>query len=262
MSRARSRGSLPRRVRSPAALVPFVISLSHWKLLLRPCPVTTLPTQGSSLSPRRRAAGRARLPRDRPPAVATARGNRPPQPHSFASAASDDPRQRPARTPSASTAHDPASISRPSTAMAVAVAGTDTDSRSAGRGLLLPAAPLAAARARTLSCCGQCGCGVSTAVVLPGRASWSPGGHPRLRGHVCRDGPSSAPPFQHEEEGRRGRWRRWPCRSHLSLWSGWWSPPPCMSCRRKMREMRRKRGGNEQHHPVAGYTFGHNDNEQ
>ena len=81
---------------------------SSWNFPSRPCPATILPTRGSSLSPRRRAAGRARPLRDRPPAVAIARCNRPSRPRSFASAACDGPRRWPPRTSAASAARDPA----------------------------------------------------------------------------------------------------------------------------------------------------------
>jgi len=192
-------GLLSCRALAPAALFPDAFapplrsspsySPSPWNFPSQPCPATILPTRGSSLSPRRCAAGRARPPRDRPPAVATARGDRPPRPRSFASAACVGLRRWPPRTSAASVARDPAAISRPSTA--AAVAGTDTHSRPAGRVRRPPAAPLAAARPRTLFCRGRRGCSVSTAAVLPGRASWSSGGHlrlprPRLQGRTLR----------------------------------------------------------------------------
>ena len=39
---------------------------------------------------------------------------------------------------------------------------------------------------------------------------------------------------------------------------------PCLACRvgRRCREIRRRQGRNEQHDPVAGYTFGHDENER
>ena len=189
--RARSRGSLPRRFAPPPCSSPSG-SLSHWNFPSRLCPATILPTRGSSLSPRRRAAGRARPPRDRSPRCgdrARRQGDRPPRPRLFASAACNSPQRRLARTPASSVARDPATISRPSSA--VAVAGTDAHSRPTGRGRRSLSAPLAAACPRTLSCCGRRGYNVSTAAVLPGRASWTPGGHlclsrPRLQGRTLR----------------------------------------------------------------------------
>ena len=88
-SRARSRGPLPRRVRPPVTLVSATLFLAVEVPIAAVPPATILPTRGSSLSPRRRAEGRARPPRDRPPVVATARGDRPPRLRSFASAAQD-----------------------------------------------------------------------------------------------------------------------------------------------------------------------------
>ena len=98
------------------------------------------------------------------------------------------------------------------------------------------------------------------AVASP-RPPVSPAAHPgphaatsASRGHICRDG-VSAPPSQHAEEGRRGRWRRWPRRSHPSLWSGWWSPPPCMSCRKKMRRGETETRKNQATRPCGRIHF-------
>ena len=186
------------RALAPAALFPDAFapplrsspscSPSPWNFPSQPCPATILPTRGSLLSPRRCAAGRARPPRDRPPAVATARGDRPPRPRSFASAACVGLRRWPPRTSAASVARDPAPISRPSTA--AAVAGADAHSRPASRGRRPFAGDVASSSPRPPS---------------------SPAAHPGRRaatsasfGHVCRDGPSALPP-KHAEERRVGR---------------------------------------------------------
>ena len=199
---------------SPSRSSPLC-SLLPWNFPLRLCPAAILPTRGSSLLPRRRAAGRASPPRDRPPAVATARSDRPPRPHSFASMACDGPRRRPQRTPAVSAARDPAAISRPSTA--AAAAGMNANSRPAGRGRR----PSAASASPRLP---------SSLAAHPGpQAATSGIPRPRLQGRTLR----SAFPT------RRGGTSR----ALAVMTTSEQSQPlvgvvvslPCMSCRKTMR---------------------------
>ena len=181
-SRARSRGYLPRRGRYLITLGPVAIApVALYRALEFPIatvpPAAILATQGSLLPPRCRAASRARPPRDRPRRSDSARrpastvlllhgsGPRAPWPR---------PRQR---TPRQSHAHPKARRLRrrgrtlaPSPSTAV-----DVHLRPRWRRRARAPHPVTG----------------DAAVVLPGRACLSPGGHlclprPRLQGRILR----------------------------------------------------------------------------
>ena len=129
--RARSRGYLPRRARSlivlvPVALVPVALYLALEVPIATVPPAAILATQARCSRP---VAARpvGRVLRATGPVAVTARGGRPPQPRSFASAAFYGSRQRPPSTRAASVANNPAATVRPS--KAAAAVGTDARSR-------------------------------------------------------------------------------------------------------------------------------------